>query len=77
MKDKYIVMDLMKQVLSLSIYEREGYDYKVAVIRYNSKRCDIYYLVDGRYEFLSGLGCRDGSDLTEKEIMSHVALLFE
>lgn len=70
-------MILYKSDAALTIYERKGYDFMVAVIQYNSKRCDIYYLVDGNYEFLSGLSCKDGSDLTEEVIMSHVSLLFE
>ena len=70
-------MIINKMDSALTVYDREGLDFKVAVVRYNSKQCNIYYLVDGSYEFLGGLSRKDGSDLTEEEILSHVALLFE
>ena len=77
MNDKYYIMDLMEQELSLSIYEREGFDFKVAAVCGNNKVCNLFYLEDGRYEFVGAFSNHDGSDITKKDILSNVALLFD
>ena len=77
MKDKYYVMDLMEQDLSLSIYEREGFDFKVAAVCGDKKVCNLFHLEDGRYEFVASFSNHDGSDITKKDILSNVALLFD
>ena len=77
MKDKYFVMDLMEQELSLFIYEREGFDFKVAAVCVDNKVCNLYYLEDGKYEFVGAFSNHDGSDISKKDILSNVALLFD
>ena len=77
MKDEYCIMDLMEQELSLSIYEREGFGFKVAAVCENNKVCNLFYLEDGKYEFVGAFSNHDCSDITKKDILSNVALLFD
>jgi hypothetical protein len=75
--ENYSKKDLLKTQLSLTIYEMEGCDKKVAIVSDNSKGCNLFYLNKGKYTFLSGLSNKDGSDITEKDILLHVTLFFE
>ena len=77
MSDKLYTWGLMEQEASLSIYEREGFDFKVAAVCGNNKVCNLFYLEDGRYEFVGAFSNHDGSDITKKDILSNVALLFD
>lgn len=77
MSDKLYIWGLMEQEASLSIYEREGFDFKVAAVCENNKVCNLFYLEDGRYEFVGAFSNHDGSDITQKDILSNVALLFD
>ena len=61
----------------MSVYERDGYDFKVAVVFTDSKACNFYYLEDEAFTFISGLRRNDGSDLTAEDILSHLTLLFQ
>lgn len=63
--------------LSLTIYEMEGFDYKLAVVRNSNQGCNLFLLKDGRFDFIIGLSHKDGSDLTEEDILSNVILYFE
>ena len=67
----------MEQEASLSIYEREGFGFKVAAVCGDKKVCSLYYLEDGRCEFVGTFCNHDGSDITKKDILSNVALLFD
>lgn len=60
----------------LGIYGREGVSYAVAVLG-NRKSCNLYYVEEGEYTFVSGLSRNDGKDLTEEDILSHVAILLD
>ncbi len=59
----------------ISIYEKDGFDYKIAVVRMNEKSCSLYYLNDVNFKFLSGLSTNT-SELTEDAIMSQVEIDF-
>lgn len=77
LNENYSKKDLLKTQLSLTIYEMEGCDKKVAIVSDNSKGCNLFYFNKGKYTFLSGLSNKDGSDITEKDILLHVTLFFE
>ena len=77
MSDKLYTWGLMEQEASLSIYEREGFDFKVAAVCGDKKVCNLFYLEDGRYEFVGAFSNHDGSDISKKDILSNVALLFD
>ena len=72
----YSMIELSKMQLSLTIYEMEGCEKKFAVVSDNSKGCNLFFLNKGKYTFLSGLSNKDGSDITEKDILLHVTLFF-
>ena len=74
---KEVKINLLKTQLSLTIYEMEGCEKKFAVVSDNSKGCNLFYLNKGKYIFLSGLSNKDGSDITEEDILLHVSLFFE
>ena len=71
------MMILFENKYSMSVYERDGYDFKVAVVFTDSKACNFYYLEDEAFTFISGLRRNDGSDLTAEDILSHLTLLFQ
>ena len=73
----YSMIELSKMQLSLTIYEMEGCEKKFAVVSDNSKGCNLFFLKRGKYTFLSGLSNKEGSDITEKDILLHVTLFFE
>lgn len=60
----------------LGIYRKEGVSYAVAVLG-SRKGCNLYYFEEGVYTFVSGLKRNDGKDLTEEDILSHVAILLD
>ena len=70
-------MKIIINQLFLTIYEREGFDFKVAAVCGNKKVCNLFYFEDGRYEFVGAFSNHDGSDITKKDILSNVALLFD
>ncbi len=70
-------MKLLATQFPMSVYERDGYDFKVAVVFTDSKACNFYYLEDEAFTFISGLRRNDGSDLTAEDILSHLTLLFQ
>ena len=70
-------MKIIINQLFLTIYERDGFDFKVAAVCGNNKVCNLFYLEDGRYEFVGAFSNHDGSDITKKDILSNVALLFD
>lgn len=70
-------MKIIINQLFLTIYEREGFGFKVAAVCGNNKVCNLFYLEDGRYEFVGAFSNHDGSDITKKDILSNVALLFD
>ena len=74
---KNLKTEFLKTQLSLTIYEMEGCEKKVAVVSDNSKGCNLFYLYRGKYTFISGLSNKDGSDITEEDILFHVALFYE
>ena len=61
---------------TVSLYNMEGVDYKVAVVRVNEKSCNLYYVDGVEFKFLSGLKSKYDSELTEDVIMSHVTIAF-
>lgn len=61
---------------TVSLYDKEGVDYKVAVVRVNEKSCNLYYFDGVEFKYLSGLTSKDDSELTEDAIMSHVKIAF-
>ena len=65
-----------RQDYTVSLYDKEGIDYKVAVVRVDEKSCNLYYLDDVEFKFLSGIKSKDDSELTEDAIMSHVTIAF-
>ena len=70
-------MKIIINQLFLTIYERDGFDFKVAAVCGDKKVCNLFYLEDGRYEFVGAFSNHDGSDITKKDILSNVALLFD
>ena len=67
---------IKKQEYTVSMYNMEGVDYMVAVVRVNEKSCNLYYLDGVEFKFLSGLKSKDDSELTEDAIMSNVTIAF-
>lgn len=65
-----------RQDYTVSLYDKEGVDYMVAVVRVNEKSCNLYYVDGVEFKYLSGLTSKDGSELTEDAIMSHVTIAF-
>ena len=62
--------------ISLTLYGCEGFDFKVGVLKFNSKECNLYYYDNGKFTLISGLKRNDGQDLTEEDVLSNVRILF-
>lgn len=71
---------LIKREFKLDVYELDGVDHKVGVARnYGEKTsgADFYYIdKDNSYKFIASVQTKDGSELTEDVILSHVAIAF-
>ena len=67
---------LNRQDYTVSLYDKEGVDYQVAVVRVDEKSCNLYYVDGVEFKFLSGLKSNDDSELTEDVIMSHETIAF-
>ena len=70
-------MDINMNNISLTLYGCEGFDFKVGVLKFNSKECNLYYFQNGKFTLISGLKRNDGLDLTEEDVLSNVRILFD
>ena len=69
-------MDINMNNISLTLYGFEGFDFKVGVLKFNSKECNLYYFQNGKFTLISGLKRNDGFDLTEEDVLSNVRIIF-
>lgn len=69
-------MDINMNNISLTLYGCEGFDFKVGVLKFNSKECNLYYFQNGKFTLISGLKRNDGLDLTEEDVISNVRIIF-
>ena len=70
-------MDINMNNISLTLYGCEGFDFKVGVLKFNSKECNLYYFQNGKFTLISGLKRNDGLDLTEEDVISNVRIIFD
>lgn len=70
-------MDINMNNISLTLYGCEDFDFKVGVLKFNSKECNLYYFQNGKFTLISGLKRNDGLDLTEEDVISNVRIIFD
>ena len=69
-------MDIKMNNLSLTLYGCGGFDFKVGVLKFNRKECNLYCFKNGKFTLISSLKRNDGLDLTEEDILSNVRIIF-